>query len=615
MNKTISKNIFWAIPVLYLISGFVYILVIIQPELIFHHQQPPFILSPVFYKQYTNYPGGLAELVANLIMQSFYFKIIGHVVLLAIASVIGWLTYGLVNSIIKSKLNSNWAAIPFLLTIILTNNYDFPFSSIVSVAFLLLILLILTKASTGIISSISIYILGSFGVYLFAGSGYLMLFSIAALFISLPIKNWLRGAFTFIVIAVAFLLPLLVSNYLFAVSLKHQYLYFFAPKAWFMSYEPSLIFLVYILSAPVLLILANFAAAFGKRKKTGTTKQSFIIIKTSLVFLIVTVIAFYSHFSTFNSDAKKIVKADYYCYTGNAEGTAKTSTSLRQYNFTANLNYNLVMSKTGKLTENFFSFMQIKGIESLHPDVEFATELSFIAADFYYDLGFISEARHWAYESLVFYPYSFRAMQKLVKIHLVNREYKAAERTLKTLQKGLIDKRFVSKYMRYISDTTLIAFNSELMEKRSYIPVEKELNRNIEGRFIELLEANEDNKRAYEYLMLYYLLDAQLEKFITLYKNASQYFDKIPDVYEEALLMYTVRNEQPLPANIKISTETQNRFNNFMKELERYKGKTRLARNTLYAEYGNTYLYFLKFVYPNIMETEIITDEDDYPEI
>jgi hypothetical protein len=259
--------------------------------------------------------------------------------------------------------------------------------------------------------------------------------------------------------------------------------------------------------------------------------------------------------------------------------------------------------------------MQIKGIESLHPDVEFASEYSFIASDFYFNLGFITEARHWAYETLVFYPYSLRAMQNLVKIHLVTGEYEAAERTLNTLKKGLTGRGFVRKYMPYVKDTSLVSSNAELMEKRSFIPVEKELNTTIDGRFRELLDANDSNKVAYEYIMLYYLANAQLEKFEVLFNDASRYFDKTPDIYEEALLMHSARSGKTLPPNVMISRETQNRYNNFMKELEKYQGKTRLARNVLYAEYGKTYLYFLKFVYPNILEPVIVNDEDDYPEI
>lgn len=70
----------------------------------FHHNQPAFIVSSVFIGSFLKYPGGLAELTANLISQSFYFKIIGASVF-ALTFVIGWLTFLIINSINKSKLN------------------------------------------------------------------------------------------------------------------------------------------------------------------------------------------------------------------------------------------------------------------------------------------------------------------------------------------------------------------------------------------------------------------------------------------------------------------------------------------------------------------------------
>ena len=615
MNETLSKIKHWAAPAFFLISGLLYIIFIVQPELIFHNEQPGFIFSTVYYNQFLNYPGGLAELAANLIVQSFYFKFAGPVVLFSITSLIGWSTCKLINSVNKSSLNRIWSLLPALLTIVLTNNYNFPFSVIVSITFLLLILLVLSKTTKGIFTGILFYTFGSLAAYWTAGSGYFMIFSLTAIFISSPLKRWLKAAYIMFIITFALLFPLMASNYLFAVSLKFQYFWFFAPMAWFMKYNPTSIFILYIILIPVLIIISKVISAFEKDKSEEKTKSGLTILKTSLALIIVLTVAFFSHFLTFNSDAKKIVEADYYCYLGNPEKTAKASTTLREYNFGANLNYNLVFSKTGDLTDNFFNFMQIKGTESLHPDVEFASEFSFIASDYYYDLGLISEAKHWANESLVFYPYSVRAMQNLVKIHLVTGEYKAAEKTLKTLNKGLIDKKFVDQYMPYINDTSLVKTNHELMEKRSYIPAEKELNPTIDGRYRELLDANNDNKKAFEHLMLFYMLDARLDKFFDLYKNVSRYFDKTPDIYEEALLMYSERTGSDLPPEIVISTETKNRFNGFIKELNQYKGKTRMARNNLYAEYGKTYFYFLKFVYPSIMEPDIITDEDDYPEI
>ena len=616
MNKTLSKIAFSFVLAIFLLIAFLYILIVIQPELIFHHAQPAFIASSVFVSPFLKYPVGLAEFIANFIMQSFYFQVFGSIVFLVLAAAIGWITLLIINSISNNKLNRFWAYIPLVCTIPLANNYNFQFSIIVSVAFLLLMLLVIQKYGKGIISSLLIFTIGAFAVYWFAGSGYMMLFSVSALFVSRTQKRWEKVAYLLYIPAFAFLFPLLISNYGVAIAFKDQYFYFFAPKAWFMRYEPSIIYSIFLLYIPILLAIVQLVAFIPlKRNKAVTPKPGVSIIKASLAILFVILFSIFSHFLTYNHDVKRIVQADYFCYKNNAEKTANTATSTYKYDFSANLNYNLVMSKTGQLTDNFFSFMQIKGTEALHPDIEFASELSFISSDYYYNLGFISEARHWAYESLVFYPYSIRAMQNLVKIHLILGEYKAAERTLKTLEKGLIDKKFVREYLPYINDTTLIYENSELMEKRSFISAARELNPGIDGRFKELLEANSNNKKAYELLMLFYLVDAKLENLVELYKDAGKYFEKTPAVYEEALLMYPERTGQNLPSEIKISAETQKRYNSFVQQLELYKGKTRLARNSLYPEFGKTYMYFLKFAYPNIIETEIISDEDDYPAI
>lgn len=615
MDKTFSKNIFWVFPCCFLIAAFLYIFFVVEPILIFHHVQPGFIQSPVFYKQFLNYPGGLAELAGNFIMQSFYFNFFGSAVILLIVCSITWFMYLLINSIYKSKNNLIWAIIPSLLSIVLINNYNFPFSTIVSIAFLLLLLAILSKLSKGFISAISLFSFGAVSVYYFAGSGYMGLFSFAAIFINASFKNWLKATYIFFVIAFAIFFPILASKYLFAVSFNHRFFYFFSTKAWFMKYYPSVIFSIYIISIPVILFGSNIVSLLRNLKVIRNLNQKPGFVSIALALLATIFIAVFSHNSTFNSDAKKIIKSDYYCYNNDVEKTKINSTTTKEYSFAANVNYNLVLSKTKRVTQDFFSFMQIKGAESLHPDIDFATELSFISSDFYYELGFISEARHWAYEALVFYPYSLRAMQNLVKIHLATGEYKAAERTLNTLNKGLIDKKFVREYVPYVLDTTLFSTNDELMEKRSFISVDKELNRSIEGRLIELLEANNKNKLAFEYLMLYYLSKAQLDKFVSKINEAHNYFEKMPKIYEEALLMHSQSTKNPLPENIRISSETKKRFQNFINELEKYKGKTRLARNELYAEYGNTYLYFLKFVYPNVMETETISDEEDYPEI
>ena len=287
------------------------------------------------------------------------------------------------------------------------------------------------------------------------------------------------------------------------------------------------------------------------------------------------------------------------------------ATTMDNYSFMANVNYTLAISRSGNLSEKLFDFFQISGRDALFPDVDFSQEMLFIAADFYYELGYISEARHNAYEALVFYPHSPRAMQLLVKVHLVCGEYKAAERCLRILDKGLVSRRVVKEYMPYVEDPSLVLSNGEFMEKRSFIPAEKELSPFIDERFKDLLEANRENKLAYECLMLYYMLDGQIDPFAELYSEVGNYFSEVPGVYEEAILTYDLVMLTDSSSRHQVSQATMDRFGEFGRLATQYEGDQNMARNVLYWEMGQTYLYYLGYLFPRIVKPEMQKEEYD----
>lgn len=611
MDKPLPKIVYWLPGA---IAGLFYIFTVIQPELYFHYQQNPFIFSHFFINTFLKYPGGIAGLISNFLMQFFYFPVVGALVLFFIISAISLLLYHILRNFSGYFFSITGALMTSILAVTLLNDYKFPLSVVVSVILVLTVLLILVKAGKNFSIFFLLFIAGSVFIYYCCGSGYLMLFSVCSVLLFPKCKLWIRVTASVVFIVFAILISGFAANNLFALPSAQKYLFFYPVKPFFIHYQPSAIFRLFIFSIPVLLIFAKIHISFFEKLKKKYLDPNQSVQVFSFLILIVST-GYFSHFSTFNSDAKKIVASDYYCYLNEPVKTAQAATTLKEYNFTANLNYNLVMSKTGRLTDNAFSFMQIKGAESLHPDIDFASDLCFIAADFYYNLGFISEAKHWAYETLVFYPYNARTMELLVKIHLIGGEYIAAERYLNILRKGITHRKFVKELEPLMLDTSLIIYQKELAEKRGFTVAEGELSPFIETRFKQLLEANETNKNAYEHLMLYYLLGNQTEKFNTLLSDCGKHFDKTPAVYEEAVLLNAMRTGQSVPTGISVSAETQDRFNRFMQQRAQFNGKTRQARNALYKEFGKTWLYFIHFVYPNIIETEIIADENDYPAI
>ena len=604
MEERRSRILFTFIPAIFMMAAFLYITILIRPDFLFHHVQPPFILSGDFLAPYLRYPGGISEWLANLCMQSFYSRYLGPVVFFGIAFTIMWLVFKLMDSVYSSKSNLLWALVPFTLVITLANNYNLPFSVLISMIFALLPVLLLAKRGRNILSRLVIYTCGAVLIYYISGSGYLLLYSVLSILVAIDLKDW-KSIFAPLYIAgVTWLIPMISLRFIFPAPVDHIYGTFYSNKPYFMAYEPSGTFFICLFSPAALLVIAHILARIRHGNLPLFAASALVLAST-----------FFGHLENYNGDARKIVASDYYCYHDNVRKTARAAMSLKEYSFLANLNYNLAIGRAGRLSEDFFDFFQISGTDAVHPDVEFSLENSFIAADFYYDLGYISEARHWAYETLVNFPYSLRALQLLVKIHLVTGEYRAAERCLNILDKGLTGKSVVKEYLPLVKDTTLVRENEEIIEKRSLIPSEKELSPFIEVRFRELLEANKGNKLAYEYLMLYYLLDSRLEDFLELYRDSGRYFSRPVDIYEEALLMYGDMNELPVSQEFSITPATLSRFNDFKRTLEEYGGDKKMARNVLYWQMGKTYMYYLHFVFPRIIKPEIVMDEDDEPDI
>ena len=615
MDKYSDKIFYRILPAIYLLIAFVYILFVIKPAWYYHHVQAPFLFSTGFYSPYLKYPGGIAELLGTFFMQFFYPLYAGPVVLFVFVSAIAWLSYKLLDNIRQKKDNIILAMIPMIFSLVLINNYNFPFSIIVSFIIALLLSLLLSKINKNIFFFFGIFSLSSLLIYYISGSGFLFLFSCLALLTAM--KKYKKSSIVFMIIfitAINYVLPLFASKYIFPVSTQKIYFLFIQPDVYFKAYHPTLVFYLFLLNLPVLLLLRNFIPNAPESLKISNTVLS-RRIQISALWIMVLIIGYLGHQTSFVSDAKKIAASNFHSYNGHLKKTTRAATSLKDYSFEANLYYNLALVKSDSLSQKFFHFFQIRGTEILYPDIDFRSELSFITSDYYYELGYIPEARHWAYEALVNYPHSPRAIKSLLKIHLVTGEYKAAERCYNILKKGLFNKKFLKEYHAFIVDTSLVKNMHELADKRASIPEERELTPRVYERFTELLIRNPKNKTAFEHLMLYYLLDGNLESLVELYPESGTYFSGPVAIYEEALLLYGEMNQIDISSEFEISHETLSKYEEFNKYLKEFEGNKTMARNALYWKMGKSYLYYYKYVYPRIVKREIIFEEDEEPQI
>ena len=128
----------------------------------------------------------------------------------------------------------------------------------------------------------------------------------------------------------------------------------------------------------------------------------------------------------------------------------------------------------------------------------------------------------------------------------------------------------------------------------------------IEKRMIDLRDKSKENKLAFEYLCMYYLLSHKVAEFIKLYPEIKSYYKVAPPVYEQALMVYLVNTKShDISMYNMISKQQQMSFKKYWEVLNKYKGNRDNAKSELSAGFGNTYLYYLMFNSPLVTKAKV----------
>jgi hypothetical protein len=616
MNKFFSL-LKWLFFIAYSVVCYIFLVKTVQPELHFHFQQPPFLFDKFFFQQYVSYPGGISEYISTFLMQLFYFKRIGALVILAIGLLLTFTIFKIFRIFSQNEYSFIWIIIPFVAYISLFNDYCFPFAVSIKILFTFFATWLFLYFTKDFLKAVISFLIICPLLYYLAGSGACFIFSVTAPILYFYLQKP-KFALYFLIIAglCAFTIPYLAYKYVFGISSKHLFFSILPDVVNYLAYRPTKVYYVFCYSLPsIALILfvysklhSRFFADKSKNKNNSTRSNNGSIFSNQWIAFGISVIiivfsTYYVFNKTINIHKKNIVACDYYCYTEQWSDAIDIAISDSRYDYLINLNYNRAIDQTGHFVDWFYSYPQLLGDKSLYPDYLYLGETLLTASDYYYDLGYISESRHWAYDYLVYLPYSQRALKSATLSHLILGEYMGAQKCLNILNKGIVSSDFVKKYQPMVDDTSLVAKDPVLMLKRNLIPKEQELTFYISNRFNDLLEANPQNKRAYEHLLMYYMLNHKLGNFIENLAIADQYYETLPEIFQQAVLMYCLYKRIAIPDNFKINRETIVRFNEFTKTLIKDKGNNNLAKSELSDKYWNTYMFYTKFVSPKVTKS------------
>jgi hypothetical protein len=262
---------------------------------------------------------------------------------------------------------------------------------------------------------------------------------------------------------------------------------------------------------------------------------------------------------------------------------------------------NQALYHTGQLSSRMFAYPQ-------HPDTLFLTSKEHILAywkrsSVYFDLGIMNMAEGTLSEAVAKYAERPMILKRLAITNMVKGNIGAAKVFLSALEKTLFHSKWARKYLQKIKLDHTLSNDPEIRQIRN-IALEKNVasfRYDPEQLLLALLQKNRKNKMAFEYLMAWYLVTAQLDKFVLhLYRLDDFDYPGIPRHYEEAILLFQeLRAKKVTIKGRKISKETQDRARNFANICSQYQGPG--VENSMKAMYAtapdfiDTYFFYFNF--------------------
>ena len=178
---------------------------------------------------------------------------------------------------------------------------------------------------------------------------------------------------------------------------------------------------------------------------------------------------------------------------------------------------NLALGMRGVLAEQGGKYRQ-NGIAGLLPDVDRDATSPLPTAEAFYQLGMINVAQRTVFEAqeaILDFQKSGRCYKRLAQTNLINGNYEVVCKYLTALQKTLFYSDWANETMALLGDEKAIASHPEYghLRKSAY----KENFYFSDHVTPEMLESlyfgNKDNRLAYEYLIAYYMLTGDRDRY------------------------------------------------------------------------------------------------------
>ncbi|MHC4740211.1 MAG: DUF6057 family protein [Planctomycetota bacterium] len=570
----------------FFIAFYVYVWLEIEPHLIYHGggvitNFPCFYLGWEFLEKFLTYPGGAVEYIAAFLSQFLYYSWAGAI----LVTLQGWVIFTCSDYFIKRTGTRGLGFVCYIgpaLVLTIYGQYMYPFVAITGLSVALAFVCV--YLSDGFVEREKkvpdpIFFLAlSLVVYSAVGITYVLFAVSCAIY-----EFFFRGRRGLGVLYLLFcvIIPYFVGVLVFNVSINTAFgdlpgvcrdiFSPGSPKAVIAMFS-----ILYVL-VPVAGVGVGLWRVFfvrgavrlgGLRKKSGKKRGGGIfswyrgsaIVKWTVESTVLFAVGGWAVLFFHNGVTKKFFEVDYYVCQRKWEEAIECAPRDSQGHFAVH-SIDRALYHSGRLGYDILRYPQHPGILLL--PIKGDASISWKRFDTYIDLGLINRAEHDLAESLTEFGERPILLERLALVNMVKGRIAAARTFLVALSKTLFHSEWAESYLERLEDDPTLSAD-ELVEELRGLMLKRDYHFTLldEDEILEdLLENNRGNRMAFEYLMSRYLLTGGLEEFGENLKRLGDFnYQRMPRLYEEAILYMVERGQTVELVGWEMSEETHRRF-------------------------------------------------------
>lgn len=612
-HKKILKEKNLAIPeILFFTLYFFYILFFINPKIIYHSfgkalHFPEVFLDSFIIKECLSLPGGCVKLLSAYLSNLFYYPWLGSLII----TCAGFGFYIFLKRLIKSnKIAKVLCFIPALLFLIIYNHYDHALDIGLAILIIMLAFDIYHRISfKNILLQILVFLFSVILLYYVTG-GNVVLFIVLMFIYELLIRK--RFSLLIVYISTGLIVPFIMGVYIFKLNLVDSFLNLtpftrYATTAILETnfiiillffYFPFIVFLKFLLVDQLKLKGLKKPAKKSKNIKVTRFLQNNLILYLLTLFLFVPAI-FVSFYGMRMNFGRIIYLADNNMWGKIINEAKKSSHSFSLPGRKFNLRYSpclhyvyRALYETGSLADDLFSFPGNAESLLLFGTTDYSNIRYYIMSEICLQLGDLNRAIRTCHELLEKEGDSPVILERLAVIYIAKKQIDTARVYLNRMSSDITHGKKAKTILENLEKDPYLDGNSFVRHLRSFRwTLDYPIGFSTEVFTLKsLLLSNRENKMAFAYLMAYYLLTRNLDEFSTYWGVIkTMYKNNIPALYEEAFLLDSYVKRKNLD-RISISSETINRFGNFLKITSKTDKKE--IDRVLPSELKHTFFYY-----------------------